>query len=267
MPIQLEHHAGKRSDGWLLVTRKLVVALVMAGCTDEPDPDPYCGNGRPDPYEECEPGWSRCTDDCALIPIELIAHWSFETLNGDSKAPCLPGDPPVQIQISSVAPGYGANVSVPCSAGQAAVLVKETYVSSLSIASGVNRKYVSKPLAPGPISGRDLPTVVVYTDAGYIRASARYTDTAGQNFCRPPTATTVRFVVDGLPDRMLSCATYDLIGPFAEGPHTLLAEGLDADGNVVATSSPIDVYVIGGVITKDITIVFPVAAIGGGEVQ
>lgn len=233
--------------------------MAVVSCGDEPPySDPYCGNGYPDPYEECDaPGTPGCTADCTLEKIELIAHWSFETLNGDSKMPCLPGDPDVQVHIQSSIPGFGADVSSPCATGQTPVLVKPGVLFDVWVTSGADRQYTSSRFVGRPAVGsRDLPTVVTYTDAGYVQAAAYYADAEDRHWCTPPGVETVRFVVDGATDRAFLCNGYNEIGPFSEGTHSLRADGFDSAMNVVATSSSIDVEILAGAIGDVVTVKF-----------
>jgi hypothetical protein len=243
-----------RASAATIVGVRIVIcgfAALAVACSDAPtDSDPYCGNGRPDPDEECDVvGDQYCTANCTLQRIEVVAHWSFETLSGDLKAPCLPGDPDVQVHVQGITgyTGYGAVVSSPCVAGQTPVAVKPG-AFNVWVSSVTDHEYRSDPffiIINGP---RDLPTSVAYTDAGYVTGRTHYTDADGRARCAPPNVESIHFVVDGArSDSPVLCNSgLDVIGPFSAGMHTLRADGYDAALNVIATSAPVDINIVAG---------------------
>ena len=108
-----------------------VLVALAAGCDDGGDRrwDEYCGDGRIDIDEECDSGGgptAGCTADCRRPWYEVTAHWSFETLSGDVKAPCLAGNPPVRIGLSG---GVYPIPDAACATGQAQVMAKAGFTS------------------------------------------------------------------------------------------------------------------------------------------
>jgi hypothetical protein len=168
--------------------------------------------------------------------------------------PCLPGDPDVRVSVATLLPGTGAQVTSPCTTGQTPVLVKPFgppfYVTVMSSGS-------TSPTISSPVLGTgDLPTVVIYTDAGYGQAAAEYVDAEDRHWCAPPGVTTIRFVVDGAPDATFVCNSRNVIGPFSAGPHVLRADGFDAAMNLIATSTSMDVDILAGAIGDVATVQF-----------
>lgn len=230
----------------------VLATLVVGGCGDRVD-DSYnfCGDGRPDPGEECDPGRDEmCTAGCTLPFVDVTAHWSFETLSGDTKAPCLPGSPAVTVRIQTFSSG-GQTVA-PCASGQTPMSVK-TGLYSVDVTSVADHAY-SRGLVVADlnIQGGDLPTVVVYTDAGTVLVHVTvYQADGAANSCNYAGLARLRLVVDDTTAVVSDdCARLivDAVnsGYLMVGTHSVRVEGLDLAGNVVATSETINVSVVAG---------------------
>jgi hypothetical protein len=222
-----------------------VLATLVAGCDESGGREEFCGNGRLDISEECEPSGDFCPD-CRLPLRHVTAHWSFETLDGALKSPCLPGDPEVKVYAQG---GYTLQLweSAPCADGQVQLAAKReplfVWVTSATYMSRVP----SRLFTPSPTG--DLPTIVIYTDAGDVRVRWDTQDAAGfQTSCSEIGVGTVRLVADGtpVPDGEAPCTDLSLIaGPILAGTRSLRVEGLSG-GTVIAASSPIDITVSPG---------------------
>jgi hypothetical protein len=220
-----------------------VIAVLVAGCDDGEPVDPPCGTVRGD---ECGRDQPYCTDGCRLERVEVIAHWSFETRSGDTKSPCLPGDPEVVVYALGVAPGYGMQTSSPCASGEVPLMVKPVAVN-LSVTSIADHVYMGG-LDFMPVDGPgDLPTVVIYTDGGSVRVRWSINNGVGAPTCSAAGIKTVRFFIDGVAvmNGDLDCEVgTQSLHPILAGVHSLRVEGLDEALNVVATSTPVDVTVL-----------------------
>jgi hypothetical protein len=179
----------------------------------------------------------------------MTVHWSFETLSGDAKSPCLPGDPSVRVNVGTIFTGTSM-MTAPCASGSFVVRTKASGSWSVQVESMADHAYRSRLLyvvtsdlpAPG-----DFPTAVIYTDAGDITIHWNNPD---NDTCDGAGISSVRVIVDGVAVEEDPCsssvgASSTTIGPILEGVHSVSVEGLRSS-DVVATSDPIDVTVVSG---------------------
>lgn len=234
-----------------------VIALLLAGCADDGSASgpAYCGDGRPDIGEECDPGPGganeHCTAQCTLPYADVTAHWSFESLNGESKSPCLPGDPEVKLDVISDGFPGSFHQSTPCSNGQLSFRLKHGLYSTV-VTSVADHEYTGGASSTRVNGPTDLPTVVVYTDAGSVLVRVDVYKADGTALSRKHVGLTrLRLVVDNTtPVVSDECESLGVdavhSGYLIAGTHSVRVEGLDDNGNVVAMSSTVDVDVVAG---------------------
>lgn len=78
-----------------------LAGLALAACGDDAA---FCGDGQPDPGEECDDGNEDQTDFCrecrTFLPSTLTIKWEF---NRNESPPIFPGDSCIDMGVSSVA--------------------------------------------------------------------------------------------------------------------------------------------------------------------
>ncbi len=197
----------------------VVVALVVGGCARDEDFDP-CPFQGPDRLQ-CDSGGET----------EHVVHWAFKSQSTGMQSSCLPGNPNVEVML-------GAAGTFDCALGQATMQHSPTD-TSVFISSGGYKLWTG--FTPG---FRDLATIVIPTDGGYVDGHWQFEDAQGMPAtCDGSAVVAVRFLVD---DTLLWQSAIDchqsgaLAGPIAAGSHTLRAETV---GSVVVTSSAVDITV------------------------
>jgi len=223
-----------------------VLALLAIGCNDSAtkSTNPYCGNGVTDPGEECDaPGIGNCDDNCDLLRVEVVAHWSFVTLAGDA-SPCLDGNPPVDVRISGGVLEDSV-FTLPCEPGQGQGSSDPEF-SSVRVASTTDHEYAGE--LDDVARGVDLPLVSIYTDAGSMRVFWSLDSMGTPATCNYDPLAKVRLFANEvmIDERACSDAYGKKIDLVPAGLQSLRGEELDAGGNVVASSSPVDMDVLAG---------------------
>lgn len=175
-------------------------------------------------------GQLTCGDSC---PEPVTLSWTFQKYNGDGASPCLPGNPDVTVDF------HGVQI-VPCSAGSVTVPIGVLPDGALdwSVNTVTDR--------PWSVTGTYYPSAApphatFWTDVGDLSATWTIGAGSAQEACRD-----LRFLLDGNLFGTLPCTNQrelqaGLLSHVPTGPHTLTAQGLDAGGNVVATSDPVQV--------------------------
>jgi hypothetical protein len=212
-----------------------VIATLFAGCTEQPIED------------KCAPGDSLCDPDFVPGTAMVTAHWSFETLSGDRKAQCLPNNADVTLNLA----GSPSSIVAPCPSGEWPIRVQAFEPRVLVVTSLDGHEYRGEMSTAGAYDGGDLPTVIVYTDAGYIRAGWTIQDAmSSPSTCEAAGIQKIVVLVDGVSTKVLDCALtpnhQTTLGPILAGTHDVRIDGQDPSGNIVATSSSVAVQFAGG---------------------
>ena len=211
-----------------------MLATLLVGCTEPSE-------------ETCAPNDTLCDPDFVPGIARVTARWSFETLSGDQKAQCLPNNADVTLNLA----GSPASIVAPCASGESPLRVPAFEPRVLVITSVDGHEYRGELSITNAHDGGDLPTLVVYTDAGYIRTSWMIHDAMGAaSTCEAAGIQKVVVFVDGVQTKVLDCALTPnhsaMLGPILAGTHDLRVDGQDSSGNVVATSSSMGVQFSGG---------------------
>ena len=231
-----------------------IIAMLVGGCGAEEEPYDSCGNGSPDIGEECDPGADdHCSSACYLESFETTAHWSFETLSGDVKAPCLPGEPQVTLEFWDIFLRMN-EVNAPCASGSWTVRLK--YGSQLySVSSFAGHEYVGSGPDARVTGPGDLPTAVIYTDAGSLAFEWQIWDAQGApSTCASTEIEGFRIFMDGVLVNEVGCST----NPYGagtgalhpEGTHTVRVEAFHRYLGVIATWGDVDVTVVAGTVVR-----------------
>lgn len=227
-----------------------LVTIALLGCSDpaQPSEDPYCGNGHPDPGEECDtPGLGDCSESCTILPQSVTAHWQFVTLAGDP-SDCLPGAPSVEISTRTLMGSYSVGFSAPCEGGQAMGRLPRYGIFDVMVTSMLDHAYATTvPFTLSPTG--DLPLAVILSDAGDVRVGV--TGLSGYPLnCGPDpyglSSVAVR-IDDGAPSESTCAqAVQTTFSRVSAGPHQLFATGYDTMHAMVASAGPVNFTALGG---------------------
>lgn len=210
----------------------LCILGLLAGCEDQYHAgESVCGDGRADIGEECDDDSSACGPDCKKVRVNRQVHWLFESRNNGTRLPCLPGSPAVEVWVGPSGGWFDCELGM--GATQTFAFDHDVRVSSGGVESA------TIPTAPNDL---DLPTVVAYSDGGYVRAHWRVDDYLGTpDVCTY--ADSVYLRVDDLPPKWQSttvCTEHvALVGPLTPGVHSLRAQVTRYD--TMSMSSSVDV--------------------------